>query len=293
MKNSIIVFAFLFFACRKTELNQTLPYSGDKLVVFAFFSPSNEVSVYVSKTYPPSGQINYIKGIDNAEVLVFENDLLIEKLTYDSNGNYKSKIGYKPKIGNNYKIKVTALGYPEVYSNNELIPTTAKINKIEFKENIESKLNQNIPSKKLILTLKEFKELKNFYSINVIGFWQNKKSNLNGFSTNQPNGVQNTCNFNYLSNYLFNDECTFNEEIEISRGYETSTFFPDLGRKNIQKAEIRISQISESYYLYSKTFYTEEDLVKAFITPNARFNNIKNGYGIFATFNETIISYDF
>ncbi|MDZ7934694.1 MAG: DUF4249 domain-containing protein [Emticicia sp.] len=293
MKNiCLFLLVFCLNGCRKVELSVDLPYQGDKLVVYGLIVPTEIVSVKVTKTYPPTGKITYIDGISDAEVLLFENDKLVEKLKYTGSGIYKSETSFKPKEKFAYSLKINAKGFPLVSTSNEIVPTLPKILSFKFDEKIESSLNKGRPARKFILNIADNDRASNFFSIKLEAFWQDTKANLVNFSIDQASGADSPCFFEYVKSFILNDVCFSNVDYEFKRGFEMNPIFEinnDFVRKDPERVVAKICQINKSYYEFCKTYYDEEGLLQAFNTPNPRYSNIKGGYGIFAAYNEVLI----
>lgn len=293
MKKSIIILLIsIFGACKERELLVDLPYTGDKMVVYCVLSPAETIAVKVSKTYPPTGITTYINGVTDAEVLLYENDKLIEKLKYTDNGIYVSATSFKPKIGFAYQLIINAPTLPSITTSREIIPSAPTITSYNFNENINSNLNKGVPAKKLLIKIKDENNEDNFYSVSVGAFSQNNKSNLVDFSVDQANGSVSPCDFKYQNSVFMSDDCFKNSIYDFKRGYELNAFFlinNEFVKKDIEKVVVQIRHLSKSYYEFGKTYYEEEDLLRAFVIPNPRFNNIKGGFGIFATYNEILL----
>ncbi len=288
----IILYIPLLWSCKERELLVDLPYSGDKMVVYSVLSPTEVVTVKVSKTYPPTGITTYINGVTDAEVLLYENDKLIEKLKYTDNGIYISPNSFKPKIGSSYQLIINSLTLPSITTSREIIPSAPTIISYNFNENINSSLNKGVPSKKLLVKIKDKNDEDSFYSVTVGAYSQNIKSYLVDFSVDQANSSVFPCDFKYQNSVFMSDDCFKNSVYEFKRGYELNPFFlinNEFVKKDIEKVVAQVRHLSKSYYEFGKTYYEEEDLLRAFVTPNPRFNNIKGGFGIFATYNETLL----
>ncbi len=115
----LLLLVICFNNCRKVELSVDLPYKGDRLVVYSLLDPTEIITVKVTKTYPPTGKTTYIDGIADADILLFENDKLVERLKSTKNGIYKSETNFKPKEKLAYSLKISAKGFPSVYFNRD------------------------------------------------------------------------------------------------------------------------------------------------------------------------------
>ena len=294
MKNLYLILTVIVLnSCRERELSVEFPYEGDRMVVYCLLNPTEVVSVRVSKTYPPTGKVVY-DDIDEAEVLLYENDKLVERLAYTNKGIYQSSSHFKPKGGYVYSLKINAPTLPSITTTQEEVPTMPKIVSCEFDRKIESTMNKGKPARKLILKMKDDLNKVNFYSVRADGVWQNNKSGLSGFALDQASGSESPCYFMHWGSLILSDACFQNSIYELNRGYETDAFFNidnTFKAKDLDRIVVQIRQLNKSYYEYCRTFYNAEDLEKAFIPPYPQYNNIIGGYGIFGACNEIEIAF--
>ncbi|RYU93768.1 DUF4249 domain-containing protein [Emticicia agri] len=292
MKKIILFLLILLFnGCKEREITIPLPYEGDKMVVYAILSPSEIVKVLVSKTYPPTGKEIYTEGINNAEVLLYENTILIENLTYTANGIYTSASNFKPKAGFSYSLKVNSPTLPSITTGEEVIPALPVIESYQFDEKMESNLNKGKPAKKFFLTLKDNNSGSDFFSVSLFAVRDIRKAELTAFAIEQASGTDSPCFFQYSQQLMMSDICFQGSIYHFKRGYELDPIFlkRNLGGEDIDKVEGQIRTLSKSYYEYSRTRYTAFELERAFSPPYPRYSNIKGGYGIFAAYNETVL----
>ncbi|HNQ69440.1 MAG TPA: DUF4249 domain-containing protein [Bacteroidales bacterium] len=131
MKKTIIFSAIIFLiiwgiSCEKT-IEIDLEDAKIRLVVNAEMNPDSTIAVNVTRSRHILDNAA-IEAVSNATVKLYEDDVFIGDLVYESRGFYK--INYKPIIGKKYKIEVTHEKYDDVYAITE-IPYPVEINKID------------------------------------------------------------------------------------------------------------------------------------------------------------------
>lgn len=288
----IIVSSFfisILFSCRDRVIDFEIPYEGKKMVVFAFFNPDSLLSVNIQPTYPPSGKYNYEDGIKNAKVSIFEDNILVENLSYTKNGIYKSNKN-KPIVGKKYQIKITADGYPDVETTEELIPEEANLIDISFLDfNSETLLDSKI----LSLNVKGNKNSDDFYTVLTTATKLNIIYSLSPVSVASHNPETNPCFFKGKGLRGFTDKCSSNDLIDFKLGLEVLVNFdPKSSNKSKpDKLVLNLRKINYSLYKYYTSYQdVDEGLELAFLSPKPRFTNVKGGYGIFATYSQ--VNYD-
>lgn len=281
----------LFNSCKEREITIPLPYEGDKMVIYAILSPDEIVKVLVTKTYPPTGKVLYT-NVKDAEVFLYENAVMKEKLIYNERGYYISAENFKPKAGVSYSLKINSPNLPPVTTTEEVIPDAPDIESYQFDEKMESNLNKGRPAKKFFLTLKDNTSNADFFSVKLYGIWNVSKEQLTSFFIDQASGTDSPCFFEYSGQQIISDICFQGGTFQFKRGYELDPVFvvnDDWVRKDLDKVEAHIRTVSKSYYEFSRSYYTSTELEQAFSPPYPRYSNINGGYGIFAAYNEVIL----
>ena len=118
----------VFVSC-EDELNVTLPYDGNRFVLYSELSPNKIVDIKVERTYPPTGKFE----LDNTYltktiVELYEEQKFVETLKRVGNTNmYGSPSLFKPKVGKRYHFKVKAEGFSVAESKTQLIPNPIEV----------------------------------------------------------------------------------------------------------------------------------------------------------------------
>lgn len=131
MKNKIIytiIFSLLIFgyACEKV-IEIDIEDAKIKIVANSIIEPDSIVRVNVTRSRHILDNASIIP-LNDAEVKLFENDILVGTLVYTSRGNFE--IDYYPQIGNEYRIELTHPDFDDV-SANTIIPQRVTINDID------------------------------------------------------------------------------------------------------------------------------------------------------------------
>ncbi|KQS27903.1 DUF4249 domain-containing protein [Dyadobacter sp. Leaf189] len=285
----IILLSFLILVgCKERGVNLQLPYEGDKLVLFGQVNTTDTVRIEVQKTYPPTDKSTYIEGIANATVGLFDEHGFLETLKYHSKGIYMSGSGRKWLSGSRYRIEVEAPGLPPASTALEMMPTAPVVINYEFGRSIDSKFNPGTPSKELIISIQDHLNEENYYMVIVKRSIGKDTFGTSIFDLDRPmDDFEDPCQFRYRSNIVLSDLCAENGKIILRKGVELNDQFgKEVDWTALDKVTVSTRQISKSYYEFCKTYYTESELITAFMPPFPRYTNITGGYGIFTGYNE-------
>jgi len=287
----ILCFLILFSACQK-EVDLKIDESESKLVLNAWFKTEQHPVVEVNR----STFIFDKRGTDiiqNAEVILFENDKEIGFLEHFGGGFYQNEnIEIKP--GTEYKIIAKVDGFEDVtaieksleqFTDNgyefeyETFPNPSGSN-YQSLSDIEISLKDNGSTEDIYLFLVK-DTYKSWTHENTQDTLYNEFiTNLNSSDTQieyiySPNLGQ----LQILKDELFNGkEYTLNFRSNDLRKYEYS----DEERSYISQNIIEIHKISKSFYLYLKSIENNQ-YPDPFTEPTQIYTNVENGYGILAT----------
>ncbi|OFX45366.1 MAG: hypothetical protein A2046_06545 [Bacteroidetes bacterium GWA2_30_7] len=284
-----ILFTFTFYSCRKV-IDVELPSKEGKIVINSFFNNNESLIINISKSLHILDN-KESKLLDDAIVNIYENNVFKEKLTNINNGNYIANT-FIPSFDKLYKVNVSYPDLKDAYSEN-MIPMPIKIISIDtstvYTTNNNTGMNQNggnsYPQYQLKIKFKDNESVKNFYSLNV--FVKNQNSYIKSSQNIQLN--------NYYPIYFTSTDLI----IESMQNNATAFFSDDFinGKEyviiiNIDKYNfpntnnevlVVLNSVSEDYFLYSKSYNLYQSVKgNPFAEPVQVYNNIENGYGIFA-----------
>ena len=132
LKIALIASMFILFSCaREDEIILEIDNEETLLVVNGFINPADGVTINISNSQN-QGNPEQIKGIKDAEIKLYENDILIGEVPYygilhihDSiPRHYYVNSAINVQVGKEYKIEVTHPDYKEV-SAKTTIPSIA------------------------------------------------------------------------------------------------------------------------------------------------------------------------
>lgn len=275
-------------SCRKV-IDVKLPTKDGKIVINSFFNDKEQLTVNISKSLHILDNME-TKFLDDAEVNIFENNAFKETMTNIGGGNFISKT-FTPSKEYTYKIYAKYGDLKQAYSENT-IPNPIKIISVDTSTVYVTNngINQSggggsYPQYQLKIKFKDTENIRNYYSLKI-------------YLKNQYYYYKNTSETKYLdySTIYF----TSNDlAIETFNNGESALFSDDFlnGKEyslliNIDKYNfpftdnhvlIELNSVSKEYYLYNKS-YSLYQKVKGdpFSEPVQVYNNIVNGYGIFA-----------
>ena len=309
MKNILLIvfFAILFFSCQK-ELEIKLPDFEQKTVVNCLFSTDTNFVLNLSHSISSNDSVKV--DIENAKCYLFSENVLIDSLSYISDGFYKSNI--KPEQGKYYELKVISTDFDEV-SSNSYIPATPQILDIEQQDFAvpppvySSDVSDNLPLNKLSITFFDDANVDNYYELKILikRFWDNnhgieKQRALYLYSYDDVIRNEDILDYNpHL--FVFNDSLFNGQTKTIDFLYKQSWIGFGSGQGVVSyyygryRLYYKFRSISKEMYNYRKSLikhvYNQPTTgFEAFGDPVSMYSNIKNGLGVFAGYTEVFDS---
>ncbi|MBN2893605.1 MAG: DUF4249 domain-containing protein [Bacteroidales bacterium] len=275
MKNILFLFVvFSIISCEKTFKSHT--NSEKQVNVMCFLEADDTIRVNLSYTFDLNRTNLDDVFINNAQILLFENDKLIGNI---QKANLKPQEGwyfssYTPKEGNKYKLKIIVPLYDTIYSETD-IPTSTKIeylsNNISIYDSIAQAYLMNV-----FLCFTDPKNNDNYYYIfSNQPYFSNDPAietrGEDGFYTNNETYLYDF-NVPIFSDSLFKDQnYTLNLSNIFSLYSDTIIFTYEL------------ATISYDAYLFYKTvFLKTKTNNNPLVEPVIIYSNVTNGTGIFA-----------
>ncbi len=281
------------YSCEKT-ITVDIPDEGRKIVINSLYDANGNFGVALSQSKYILETGYEFKPINNASILLYENNQLIETLTEESNGYYYSVTDLKQ--GNTYKLEAKADNWPMASCESRVpyepkIDTTylsviydvseyySGIRRIDF----DLKFQDDGLSSNYYMLRGEYKTRQQFYNTTTgeIGY----DEFLSPFSiyTNSQSNSNSSSDFdNYHGGIVF-DDVLFNGKLHNLNFYTEYLYtdFTDSPDSTI-RLYYYLSEISEDLYKYYLS-YEKYQLVNGdpFSEPVQVFSNIKNGFGIF------------
>lgn len=285
---TFISILYSFFSCRKV-IEIELPSKDGKIVINSFFSSRDSLVINISKSLHILDNIES-KLLNDAEVIIYENNIFKEKLTNINNGNYIART-FIPSNDKLYKVIVKYNNLNPANSEN-IIPNPIKIISVDTSTvyvTNNNGMNQgggnSYPQYQLKIRFKDTENFKNYYSIRL-------------YVKSQNYYYKNTSDikyFDYMPLYFSSNDLV----IESWQSGEAALFSDDFinGKEynlliNIDKYNfpntnneviVEINSLSKDYFFYSKSYNLYQSVKgDPFSEPVQVYNNIENGFGIFA-----------
>ncbi len=266
-----------------------IPLEQSQLVLNSFFTPDSvwKAKVSLSRHILDDGPYPFV---EDAEIIVFDGDNAIDTLTYDSLGYYKSNSG-GPVHNRSYTIRASAPGYNVVQSTS----SCPKAVTAEF-SSLQSGIGEyQEPVHSFTVTFNDAPG-KDFYQVMAIGesryvnpyTGQGFVNRFNARLWSDDPGIDDEEIANnegfFFSDALFDGQ-TFSVNVKMSPNY--------WGTQAKVKYYIFFRLVNEDLYRYKTTSllqnYTSGD---PFAQPVKVYNNIDNGFGIFAGYSQATHVYD-
>lgn len=282
---------FVLMSCEKPT-DFEFPTPAQRLVVQSNFSPNRLVEVFVSQSEELSTPDTAYVAIGNATVEIYEATTLLEQLVFVAEpfpeGLFYRSVEFRPEVGIEYTIRVVAPGFGEVTAMNK-IPMPVALTTVE----IGNLASENLDSDTQAYTYDVYVEFtdtpdeENFYHL---VFLQQKiitdgdmdpQDNL----IEEPFIVQTVTNNNsfkpyYRGGLLISDEGSDGALNSYDMKFRS---FIQKDTENLGKLIVELRTVSEAYFNYHTSLNNEN---RSLGPPNDEpviiFNNIDEGYGIFA-----------
>lgn len=277
---SIILVVFFICACQLV-VDIDVPFDGEQLVVNSFFKPDSlwSASISLNQFILTPDSIPH-KRVENATVTIYDENGPVATLQHVGNGSYRSQTE-KPLVGKQYTIHVSAPNYAAVEAKS-VIPIAAMVESIET----EFAIIENEPKEIIKVKFKDQGDTKDFYHIRlerVEEYYDLENDQVISHFVPHDDVISDNPELNsqYISadgGLLVKDVLFNGKQAEVRMmmmyGYNPSYF-----------AGIRIvlRSVSEDYYNYVATKNLQHETSgNPFAQPVKVYNNVTNGFGIFA-----------
>ncbi len=300
-KLSIIFFlASLFFISCETVIDVEIPLEPAKLVINSTLIPGQPFRVHLSSSQHILDNSDY-KSISGAEIKIYEDGQLLTTLPDSTEGNYISGT-FMPIVGKKYRVEASKNGFETVTAEETLPKNAVKI--ISVKTDTVERNDFDYIEQRLEFDIEIDDDVneENYYEIII------KRITIGLYYDYSQDPPVITDTITRVRNRPLQSE---DPSLEEFQNYGQSIYFDDglfNGKKYHMKVstqsegfsnpedvledyyEIYLRNTSEAYYLYKRSTelqnWTEDD---PFAQPVQVYNNINNGYGIFAGYNNEMV----
>jgi hypothetical protein len=291
---TILIAGILLNSCIK-KLDYDFKDQPKKLVINSILTPDSLVKVYVSSTQ------NILKTdtiiIDNAVVLLYQNNVFYDTLTYMGKGLYMPKKNLYPCERCVYKVIVKASGYPDADA--EVKIPVLNVN-YDVHVTYPYGYDQNHePISLFELTFKDAPGEKNYYEL--MFYVRDSPGKFNFLSwgdiKSDDNVLKDEGDLDYYINTLLISDKLFNgNDVTVSFKISGLTFRPINNTSSVPVNNflyVVLRCVSESHYKYKKYLlrhnYNQnnsgslDDPLHLLFSgePSNMYTNINGGYGIF------------
>jgi hypothetical protein len=298
----ILLFFYLLFlcGCRGKEVDITLPYSGDKLVLWGNLKAGNPLQLRVTKTFNPVGDVPADVAVRNAKVLVIKNGKEYLTLSPSSLEPGIYKADSLVEQGAEYKIKILHPAYPTAESEPVVVPR--KLSQVAFERdrNVVGQINSSIRQDLLSISIGAQQEPL-YYMLSFLAYFENHEYVSYWPAKDNVVAAEEDC-FTWMNDekgrrdaiFLFSSLCLPLSKNELKFYVASEVTFNENGgiyvTRPAQKMEMRIGIVSKEFYQYAKTLYDQPEGVDLLVLPpQMAMTNVKNGYGlIFASNDQNI-----
>ncbi|MEL6864759.1 MAG: DUF4249 domain-containing protein [Bacteroidota bacterium] len=296
----------LCFACEET-VDLGIEEEESRLVVISNFHPDSLFKVVVSKSRSALS-IDEIVYLDNAAVGIFEGDEILENLRAgrDPLTNYPvyRSAFLKPEIGRQYRIEVKALGLNDASATNEIPEPVAlnnfKIEDITWRFNNQSR-NQIQFFFDLTVEFEDEPMVENYYHLNF--FYERIEYEVlrPGDTLFNQTGIpvpviltETENDFPFLLHYskgaLIDD--VNQDGARLRYTFRAQTFPISILNQQFDRIYAELRSTSLDYYNYHTSLTRQSQQTDpVFSEPVILYNNIENGYGIFAGYSVALDSF--
>lgn len=283
MKNyQILILLFLLLSSCDTIVDIDMEKEAPKLVLNSFFNPDSTFTTDLYKSQFVLDENSHERISDAVIRIMDEDGNKLTDLMSQGDGKYISDL--KPLAGKVYQIQAAKDGYETVTATDIIPAEPAIVSDIEVTKYIRDGGPDN---NKISFTIED-KPGEDFYELFVtVGyFFQSDFISSQEYSTqylfsNDPVFSEDNLNSRYL---LFNDALFDGKKRNIS--FETSFQYPRCDNCILDlEILLNIRKLSKQYYDYRRTLDLQRSLNDdPLAEPVSVYNNINNGYGIFAGF---------
>lgn len=273
----------IIVSCEK-ETKIDIPTNEAQIAVSSILSANKIIELFVSESLHVTDVTE--KPINNATVLLYENNKFLGQILHDTAGVYRSKT-IKPQTGNSYKLEVLVGGY-DLITAETFMPLPVNVDSIKIERYVGTSANGRALSS-LFLFFTD--------TSNILSYYQYNCFNIADSTTVDSMEIKHLSLdaawwYSYDAailaegdeqNTIFTNELYQNNHNRLDLMYEEpDDFFINPINYTVNT---QILSLSKELYLYSKSLklYNESfDNVWTINTPPKVYSNINGGYGIFA-----------
>ncbi len=309
-------FALIVLGSCETVIDVDLPVEPTRLVVNGFINPDSAVTVRISKSKFVLDRAESFTLVEDAQAVLFENGQEITQLNHVGTGLYTSP--YRPQVGQQYTIQVDADGLESVEASSEIVKTVeiARLTADSIRRENGSVCSNGdcVPTfttaYRFQMTFTDFEERDNFYE--VVSYVVVRDS-FPVFDDANPGGpieyeifterrraflisddpVVSSSEFDFGDGGFFGSSLLFTDDIFSGRSYTLNFTTEGAFGGKITQLTVMLRTLSVDQYEYLRTLQLQEfNEGDPFSEVVPVYNNIENGFGIFAGYSADSVVVD-
>ncbi len=302
-----IAMVLLLFACTK-EIEIEVPPEKPKLVAYSTivpFTASNPKTLGITLQSSEYIFDTTRSRISDATVLYYENMILKDTLRYDDSLNtyiISTSMNDYPTENNAYSIKIIKDGYKSITAKTSIPPkvdiTNAAITPVAYFDETGSVFSE------ITITFTDPANETNYYELAVSDapFTYDNNRYFYELSTSDNMITSESYCPSLIQFYvdkpkylLFTDKEINGQEYRLKAYYSPPQYEDSARYISNHDINIHLRSVTEDYYTFKTTmiqhlYSKQEDILYGMGEPLNVVSNIQNGYGLFAGFNNDIIS---
>lgn len=268
----VILFLALigFTSCEKyLEFDEEVLAS--KLVVNGIINPDSTFKIHISNSLSVIDNAD-LSIVENANVVIYDgNGGIYETLTYYYNGVYEGNL--KPILGDNYTIEVSAPDFVTVTGSTS-IPNLVNISQVDT---LGVEDVNGYKELKLTIVFQDLPNESNYYLLEILGV-----DNVSGTIYETPMQIRSDDVTLGLDNGGYSEQVYFTDEL-FDGETKTLVIYVEDSRDYDDYIEVRMTSLTQDLERYARTYQAYQNTYgNPFSQPVQVYNNIENGFGIFA-----------
>lgn len=290
---------FTLAACTKYEKIEDFPIESPRLVANCLFENEKPFVVSVSRSLSVLDNAE-LSVIDGAKVILYENNIAVDTLKQEFEGDAFYHTTRIPLTGKKYRIDVAKEGYPSVVSTEQELPSNVIYSNIrmipidsmyflEYEGSNDTILHQfnaeisftieDLPQPGDLYSFSVYRLDSSSYTINNQRLWQNNV--VYGINFSDPALIDNT---GLSSTVDYTDICFLSDELFNGQKYVIKFKLDEMYNNlhSYRQYYLVLNTYTLDSFKYKQSLGSDMASASPFDEPRRVFTNIQNGYGIFA-----------
>ena len=284
-KMAVIIGSLFILASCTMVVPVDLPDQEPRLVVNSFLKAGDLIQVRVTRSQPLSiGYYDTFHVVRNATVILITDGTQRDTLDFDHSFEGYSRLGKTAQIGRSYRLEVSAAGFTPVHAE-ATVPQPVTIDSLRFEKFVRTN-NDNVRESDLFITFTDHAGRNDYYGMRIIF----EPKDMGGeydlcYSTRDPVLNNGTEIFSQVEPMYYCGTVRFRDNLIDGSRYTAAVSISEYDLDDQVEGTIHVELLSYSEDLYRYVVSTQLQFDTGnnpFAEPVIVFNNITNGFGIFA-----------